>query len=561
VTGSSVTDTEDARLLSRIARLEEERRQSFEDAQREADTLFAQYQLSQLVASGGTTDALAGAILTELVRLADGAGGALWADPPDRPSEPMLALVAAIGEPPATLPGSVASVDAVQVWVAGRAGSVATMLADEAPRVILVVWPAAGRGLDVEGVRIAQLARHELAVALRGARLREVLDRERAELAAIVEGATDMIVGVDANGIVTRLNPAAARLLGVTRETAAGRLCSDVLGCDVAGGHGADACPFRRVLATGRPIGYLETAVRGSDGRPIRMAGSFAPLVATSEGGHDDDEALATPDVRGTGRGASAATAILRDVTAARALEELREGFVATVSHELRTPLALIRGYTETVLHLDLSPGERRTMIERIHEVTGRLSTLVDQILDITHLDADPVILERAPTSLTALIARLRGDYAAAGRDVALEVDVPADLPPLDADGARIGQVLENLVGNAAKYGPPGAPIRISARAAAGRATIAVEDEGLGVPEADRDLVLEPFHRAANVRESRIPGTGLGLTICRRLVEAHGGHLVVGARLDGRAGTRVVIDLPLAPARPRPAARATTESR
>jgi len=88
-----------------------------------------------------------------------------------------------------------------------------------------------------------------------------------------------------------------------------------------------------------------------------------------------------------------------------------------------------------------------------------------------------------------------------------------------------------------------------------------VEDEGLGVPEADRDLVLEPFHRAANVRESRIPGTGLGLTICRRLVEAHGGHLVVGARLDGRAGTRVVIDLPLAPARPRPAARAATESR
>jgi two-component system sensor histidine kinase KdpD len=121
--------------------------------------------------------------------------------------------------------------------------------------------------------------------------------------------------------------------------------------------------------------------------------------------------------------------------------------------------------------------------------------------------------------------------------------------------------VLENLVGNAAKYASPGAPISITAREIDGRASIAVEDEGLGIPQADRELVLEPFHRAANVRESRIPGTGLGLTICRRLVEAHEGHLVVGARLDGRTGTRVVFDLPLAPARPRPGIGATTRSR
>ena len=539
-------DAGDVRLLTRIERLEAERRQAFEDAQREADSLFAQYQLSQLVSSGGTTEALAGAILGELVRLAGGAGGALWADAADRPTEPRLGLVAAIGDPPGPLPGSLASPEAVERWTAQRLGAVAIALAAEAPRVLLALWPAAGGTLDAEGVRIAELARHELAVALRSARLREVLDRERAELAAIVEGATDMIVGVDASERVTRVNPAAARLLGTTREAAIGRACADLLGCDVTGGHATEDCPFRRVLATGRPIGYLEMAVRGADGRPIRMAGSFAPLVATAE----------RPATEAGSAGA--ATAILRDVSAARALEELREGFVATVSHELRTPLALIRGYTETVLHLDLSPTERRAMIERIHEVTGRLTTLVDQILDVTHLDADPVILERAPTSLAALIARLRGDLAAANRGVRLDIDVPADLPPLDVDGARIGQVLENLVGNAAKYGTAGAPIRIVARVADGRAVIAVEDEGIGVPEADRALVLEPFHRAGNVRESRIPGTGLGLTICRRLVEAHGGRLVVGDRLDGRTGTRVAFDLPLAPARPRPGRPAQT---
>ena len=104
------------------------------------------------------------------------------------------------------------------------------------------------------------------------------------------------------------------------------------------------------------------------------------------------------------------ATAILRDISAVRALEELREGFVATVSHELRTPLALIRGYAETLLHLELEPAEQRAYVERIDEVTGRLAALVDQILDVTHLQADPLILERAPVLFAA--ARRRGCVA-----------------------------------------------------------------------------------------------------------------------------------------------------
>jgi signal transduction histidine kinase len=527
---------EAARLQGRLERLEHEQREAFAEAQREADALFAQYQLSQLVASGGSPEELAGAIVTEVVRLAGAGGGAMWMDAADEAAQDgTLGLVAIVGQPPAPVPGRLGGLEAAARFGRARSGSATMALADASPRIVVVLWPDPGRELDPEGARIAQLARHELAVALRSSRLREALERERAELSAIVENATDVIVGVDAGARVTRLNPAGRTLLGLDPSTPLRGTCDEVLGCDVTGGHGRDGCPLRRVIASGSPIGYEETAIRGADARPIRMAGSFAPLAAGPDTGRTDGD-----------RRAAAATAILRDVSAARALEELREGFVATVSHELRTPIALIRGYTESLLHLDLEPAERRAMIDRIHEVTGRLTTLVDQILDVTHLDADPVILERSPVHVASLVARLRAELAASGRSVRVELDEPPDLPPLDVDGARIGQVLENIVGNSVKYSAAGTPIRIEVRVADDRAIVAVEDEGRGIPEDERALVIEPFHRANGVRESRIPGTGLGLAICRRLVEAHGGRLAVGERVDGRPGTRVSFDLPLA---------------
>ncbi|MEA2611777.1 MAG: hypothetical protein QOG32_1503, partial [Chloroflexota bacterium] len=267
--------------------------------------------------------------------------------------------------------------------------------------------------------------------------------------------------------------------------------------------------------------------------------------------------------------GRAQATAIVRDISALRALEELREGFVATVSHELRTPLSLIRGYAETLLHLDLGPEEQRAYLERIDEVTDRLSALVGQILDVTHLHADPLILERSPVLFAALATRLRGDLEASGRAERLVIDLPSDLPPLDVDAARVGQILENLVENAFKYGPADGVVGVSAAVAGEWLAVAVDDEGVGIPEAERALVMEPFHRAWNVRESRIPGTGLGLYICRRLVEAHGGTLRLDDRPDGRPGTRVEFTLPVLRARrvaagrsrPRTAAVAHSEAR
>lgn len=504
----------------RIAALEREAKRAFDDAQREADTLFAQYQLSQLVASGGSAKELAGAVLLELTRLAAGDEGAIWLG--DRTGEP-LQLMARIGSTN-DLPEHFADAAAARRWAGGRPDLRFVVLSDEPSPTIVAIRAADGRALDEDGIRVAQLARHELAVAFAGARLREALEREGHDLAAIVDGATDVIVQVDEACRITRLNPAGQRLLGLTNAEAVGRPCGEALGCEAAGGHRDANCPLAETIRTGQPIGYLETAIRGVQG-PIKVAGGYSPGMSRP--------------------GGMRATAILRDLSAAEALEQLREGFVATVSHELRTPIALIRGYAETLLAFDLEPEQHREYLERIQGLTERLGALISQILDATHLDADPLILERTPVAFASLVARLHGDLALTGDDRRLATDLPSDLPPIEVDPSRVGRILENLVGNALKYAPDESPVVVRAVVATPWLQVHIDDEGIGVPESDRPLVAEPFHRAWNVRESRIPGTGLGLYICRRLVEAHGGSLTIGDRPDGRTGTRVTFTLPL----------------
>ncbi|HYU50580.1 MAG TPA: ATP-binding protein [Candidatus Limnocylindria bacterium] len=525
-------------LRNRIDRLEAESRRAFGDAQREADALFAQYQLSQLLASGGSLGELATAVVVELVRLSGGEAGAIWLG---EHGSAVLTRAASVGpETDARSPVELEGLDAARSWSASDPRCTGLVL-DEEPPTFLALWASESEPLDTEGLRVAQLARHELGVAFAGARLREALERERHDLAAIVDGATDVILQVDEDRRVLRLNGAGERLLGQSVPEAIGRTCAEVLGCDVAGGHREADCPLAEVLSSGVPIVYRETALRGSHGDAVRVAGSYTRSVGRGA------------DIT-TGGGRATATAILRDISAVRALEQLREGFVATVSHELRTPLALIRGYADTLLHLELDAATERSYVERIHQVTDRLAALVTQILDVTRLDADPLVLERAPASFAALVARLRGDLVLGGEDGRLVVDVPADLPPIEVDSGRIGQVLENVVANALKYAPEG-PVVIGASVEGDWLVATVDDDGIGIPEAERRLVLEPFHRAGNVRESRIPGTGLGLYICRRLIEAHGGELRILDRPDGRAGTRIAFSLPLLPNRGRAVGR------
>jgi signal transduction histidine kinase len=525
-------------LRARVASLEDERRRTFDEAQREADAMFAQYQLSQLLASGDDLAKLAPAVLEEIARTSGAADAALWLAAPGRRTLYRIASLGPVddgsGRTPddgADLPASFADSASAGRWAA-RAGWFGVPLEESralgvggAGRVALgylAVRPPPGQVLDVRHARYLGLVRRELALAFRAAQLRGALVHERATLAAILDGASDAIIAVDAGGRITRLNGAAARLVGAAEREGIGATCEAFLGClpEAGGTRGCGrTCPFQEVLAHGRPL-VREQLVGGADGIPIPVAASYARMTGAPSG----------------------AVAVLRDLRVTRALDALKSSFVATISHELRTPLALISGHSQSLLHLGLDAPTSRHHLERIGDAVDRLSALVDEVIDVSRLESDQLQLDRAPTDLAGLLQAFVAEQAELAGAPPVTLDVP-QLPKVDVDARRIRQVLANLAANTQKYAGPGASITIRARhLPPDSVVVTFADDGEGIDPRETPHVFDRFFRGERMRESRIPGSGLGLYVCRRLVEAHGGWI----RLDAtRRGMSVSFRLPV----------------
>lgn len=209
-------------------------------------------------------------------------------------------------------------------------------------------------------------------------------------------------------------------------------------------------------------------------------------------------------------------------------LDKLKSDFLSMVSHELRTPLGLIKGYVGTLLSADL-PIDSATACEFlkvIDEEADTLSELVGNLLDTSRIEAGTLRVDPQPRDLspivTAAVDILRARYP--GRVV--EVQVGADLPPAWVDGRRITQVLGNLLENAAKYTPAASPIFILAEPRQPLVCLTVRDQGPGIPAAALPYLFDKFYRVPTV-QPQAGGTGLGLTIARGIVEAHGGQIWV----------------------------------
>ena len=223
---------------------------------------------------------------------------------------------------------------------------------------------------------------------------------------------------------------------------------------------------------------------------------------------------------------------------------QLQEDFVSTISHELRTPLGFIKGYSTSLLRQDTSWDVETTQefLTIIDEEADRLSLLIENVLESARLQSKTLPLRFQPLRLDAVlrdvVMRIRSRY----RD--LEVTMEATLaPPIQGDGVRIAQVFENLFTNTVKYAP-GAPITISFSFTNENATVAFKDGGPGIPPEALPLIFERFYRVRT--EKTVTGSGLGLYICKQIIQAHRGK--IWAESAPGEGTTFFIELPINPA-------------
>jgi signal transduction histidine kinase len=226
---------------------------------------------------------------------------------------------------------------------------------------------------------------------------------------------------------------------------------------------------------------------------------------------------------------------------------EIKTEFLAMISHELRTPLTSIIGFTTTLLAEDVAwePAEQHDFIHTIQQEANRLQELINHLLDLSRLEAGMLPITLEPLSLHEIIKDALPQLHILSNGHTLTMHLPANLPPVCGDTKRIAQVLVNLVQNAASYAPKGTEINISASVRGGFVQINVDDQGPGIPQAEHKRVFKAFQRGANEENGSGQGAGLGLAICKGLVDAHGGRIWI--KKKNTPGATISFTIPLAP--------------
>lgn len=321
------------------------------------------------------------------------------------------------------------------------------------------------------------------------------------------------------------------------------------------------------VLARGKPIYVPENGFGPCSGRGQQPSGPTSYLcVPLLVEGHAvgtlelffSGEASASPATEKTGLvcaiAAQAAIAIrnaerfacarqtAREELAAEA-ERLKDEFVSMVSHELRTPLTAIKGCAKTLLrhHDRLEPQVRRQLLLDLNAESERLHHLVDNLVDLARAEAGTLRMATEPTSVARVAHKLADALASRELEQEIVLSFPDNLPPVEADPLRLEHVLRNLLDNAIKHSPPGAAIEVRGEVRGGELVVSVTDAGPGIDLEHQERIFERFYRT---RGAGISGAGLGLTICRRLVEAMGGRIWVSS--EPGHGATFAFTLPLA---------------
>ncbi len=350
------------------------------------------------------------------------------------------------------------------------------------------------------------------------ARLSE-LSVEKARLEAILRTMADGVLLLDPQKKIVLVNPSAEGMLGLKAEELLGRDHLEVTH------HFALDEVIDRVVASGEP-----------DSLEIRRATPEEQILEcrVALSGTGDEE------TRGV-------LVMLRDITRARKLEQMRTEFVSNVTHELRTPLTSIRGFAETLLEGALDdPETARNFVGIIRQESEHLGRLIEDLLDLSRIESGKMKIRKEPVRIKELAEETAGRLKTKAEQlgVVLRLEIPDGLPEVMGDPSRLSQVLLNLVDNGLKYTPRGGSVTISAEEQADRISVSVRDTGVGIPKEDLPRIFERFYRVDKARTRTTGGTGLGLSIVKHIVDAHGG--TIGVVSDIGKGATFTFTIPKA---------------
>lgn len=362
--------------------------------------------------------------------------------------------------------------------------------------------------LDVRGRdEVGQLARalRNLDESL-GSRLR-MLELGRAETTAVITSMVEGVIACDAKGRITLMNPAARALLDLDPDSQPPPIHELF-----RHHHAADAVA---TALSGQTVSGVETEVNG---RQVLVSGHSLP-----NGG---------------------AVLVTHDVTWLRRVEAVRRDFVANVSHEMRTPLTVMRGYAETLLSDDPPPDLRARFLRSILEHARRLQRLVDDLLDLSRIEAGAWQPDLTSVSVEQVAREAWQDVTAAldGKTLELRTEIAPDAGTIRADREMLRVAIANLFENAVRHTPADGRVALrSARTPAG-VLVSVADTGEGIPSEYLQRIFERFFRVDLGRERSRGGTGLGLAIVKHIVEAHGGRVEATSTLG--QGTTITMRFP-----------------
>ncbi len=378
-------------------------------------------------------------------------------------------------------------------------------------------------------------------------RAREAAQAQSRLLTTIVHSLHDGLVVTDADGEVLLSNPATDRLLaGVAWRPSA---TSDGAGLRHPDGRpvGHREMPHVRALA-GDQVHDLDL-LAGGLGEEERVLSFSATALAT--GVTEDDAAVVVlaSDVTERHRSQQAMSDALateqRAVQRLKELEQAKSDLVSTVSHELRTPLTSIIGYLQMLQDgvLGTVDQPQREVVDRVQRNSQRLLVLVSDLLTHSQIEAGGMSVTTAPVDVRAVVEGAHDSVAAllAGRALELRVDVPDRPVVLDGDAEELGRMVVNLLTNAIKFTPDGGLVRVGLTDDGGSVTLVVADDGLGIPDDEQGRLFTRFFRSSMVIERAIQGTGLGLTIVRAVVQAHGGTVSVDSAVGSGSTFTVVL--------------------